>query len=58
MEGGDRLGAGLAGQPGAQRVGEQLVIAVPAPLVVQRHQEQVGPLQRLEGLLAVAPGDW
>ena len=56
VEGGHRLGAGLAGQPGAQHVGEQVVVAVPDPLVVQRHQEQVGPLQLLQDRLAVPGG--
>ncbi len=37
-----------------QDVGEQVVVAVPAALVVQRHHEQVPALQRLEHL--AAPG--
>ena len=40
--------AALPRQAGAQGVGEQVVVAVPHPLVVQRHQEQVGPLQLLQ----------
>ena len=53
---GRRLGAGLPRQAGAQGVGEQVMVAVPHPLVVQRHQEQVGPLQLLQDPLAVAAG--
>jgi hypothetical protein len=30
----------------AQHVGEQVVVAVPLPMVVERDEEQVGPLQR------------
>ena len=56
VEGGRCIGTGLAGQAGAQGVGEQVVVAVPDPLVVQRHQEQVGPLQLLQDRLAVAGG--
>jgi hypothetical protein len=36
-----------------QQVGEQLVVAPPAAHLVQRHQEQVGPLHLLQQLLAV-----
>jgi hypothetical protein len=37
----------------AQQLGEQMVVAVPLPVVVQRHQEQVLPLQRLDDLRGV-----
>jgi hypothetical protein len=48
----------LALQAGAQQVGEQLVVAPPAAHRIQRHQEQVGPLDRLQHCLAlVAAGD-
>jgi hypothetical protein len=39
----------------AEQVGEQVVVAPPAPHLVQRVEEQVGPLGLLEQLLAVAP---
>jgi hypothetical protein len=55
VEGGRCIGAGLAGQAGTQGVGEQVVVAVPHPLVVQGHHEQVGSLQLLQDPLAV-PG--
>ena len=38
-----------------EQVGEQPVVAPPAPHLVQRVQEQVGPLGLLEQLLAVGP---
>ena len=38
----------LVEQPGPEQVGEQVVIAVPAAPVVERDEEQVGPLERLE----------
>ena len=45
-------------QAGAEQVGEQVVVAPPAAHVVQRHQEQVGPLDLLQHRLAVgAAGD-
>ena len=40
-------------QVGAQQIGEQVVVAPPPPLLVQRDQEQAGPLDRLQQLLAV-----
>jgi hypothetical protein len=52
VQGGRRAGPVLAGQPDPQGVGEQVVVAVPGPLVVERHEEQVGPLQLLEHPLA------
>jgi hypothetical protein len=42
-------------QAGAEQVGEQVVKAPPAPHLVQRHQEQVGPLHLLQHRLAVGP---
>ena len=51
---GDFCGMGCP-QPGAQDLGEQRVIAVPAPLVVERDDQEVGALQLLESRLAVAP---
>jgi hypothetical protein len=41
-------------QAGAEQVGEQLVVAPPAAHLIQRQQEQVGPLHLLQHLLAVA----
>jgi hypothetical protein len=35
----------LAGLPAAQQVGEQVVIAEPAPMLVERHQEHLMGLQ-------------
>ena len=39
----------LVEQPGAQHLGEEVVIAVPLAVVVERHEEEVRPVQRLEG---------
>ncbi len=45
------------GEARAEQIGEQVVVAVPAPLLVQRHEEDVGLLETFEGVLAVdAPG--
>ncbi len=38
----------LVEQAGPEQVGEQVVVAVPAPPVVERDEEQVGALERLE----------
>ena len=38
----------LGGEPRAQRVGEQVVVPVPLPLVVEGDDEQVVPVQPLE----------
>ena len=53
--------AGAQVQPGlllrgalAQELGKQVVVAIPAPLVVQRDDEQVGAFEEFQGLL---PGD-
>ena len=43
----------LGEQARAQHVGEQVVVAVPLPLVVQGHEEEVGPLQGPEHVVAV-----
>jgi hypothetical protein len=40
-------------EAGLQQVGEQVVVAPPAALLVQGDQEQVGPLNPLQQLLAV-----
>ena len=48
---GDLVGL-LVEQVGVQDVGEQVVVAVPLPPVVERDEEQVGPLQRDERRLA------
>ncbi len=45
-------------QAGAEQVGEQVVVAPPAAHLVQRQQEQAGPLDRLQHRLAIgAAGD-
>ncbi len=41
------------GQTGAQRVGEQVVVAIPPPLVVQRDDEQIPALKGLQHRLTV-----
>src|SRR5215217_1845223 len=38
-------------QAGAEQIGEQVVEAIPAALLVQGDEEQVGPLERLERVL-------
>jgi hypothetical protein len=40
-------------QVGAEQIGEEVVVAPPPALLVERDQEQAGPLDRLEQLLAV-----
>ena len=45
----------VGGEPRAQRVGEQVVVAVPPPMVVKRDDEQVLALQGLEHPLTVGP---
>ena len=44
---GDR-GVHRRGEPGTQHVGEQSVVAVPAPLRIERNQEEVGALEPLK----------
>ena len=44
MQPGDPVGL-LLEQVRAQDVGEQVVVAVPAALVVERDEEQVGPVE-------------
>ena len=41
-------------QTGAKQIGEQVVVAPPAAHLVERHEKQIRPLDRLEHLLAVA----
>jgi hypothetical protein len=53
MQLGDTAGQGVQ-EPRLQQVGEQPVIAPPAADVVERDQEQVGPLDPLQQRLAVA----
>ena len=45
----------LVEQVRVQDVGEQVVVAVPLSAVVERHEEQVGPLQRDQRRLAAFP---
>jgi len=42
-----------AGHAGTQRVSEEVVVAVPPPVVVQRDNEQISALERLEHLLTI-----
>src|SRR4051812_17611382 len=44
----------IAQRAGTQSIGEQVVIPVPLTAIVQRHHEQVRPLQRLEHLPSVS----
>ena len=45
-------------QPGPEQVGEQMVVAPPAPDIVELHHEQAGPVHLFEQFLAVvAAGD-
>ncbi len=46
----------LDSETGAQQIGEQPVVAVPAALVVERHEEEVRPLDLLEHGLAIGAG--
>ena len=50
------LGRPFGEQPRAQHVGEQVVVAEPGQLVVQRHDEQVGPLEPGKGLAPTVAG--
>jgi len=45
----------LADQTRPQHVGEQLVVAVPLPPVVQGNEEQIGPVQRHQHVASVIP---
>jgi hypothetical protein len=47
MQLGHTLGVLLA-QPVPQQVGEQVMVAVPAPLLIKRDEKQVGPLELIE----------
>ncbi len=51
MQLGDLLRLGLP-QANAQRIGKQGMVAVPAPLVIQRGNQHIGALQRLQHSLA------
>ena len=51
VQGRDQRGSSLL-QPLAQGFGEQAVVAIPLSLLVEGHQEQVGPLQEVEHGLA------
>ena len=50
-----RLAGELVEEPGLEHVGEEVVVAVPASLVVERHQEEVVAVERLEHRPAVGP---
>lgn len=45
----------LGSESGAQSVREQMVVAVPLPLVVERDEEHVVPVQLFEHLMPVRP---
>ena len=45
----------LSLQPGAQQIGEQVVVPPPAAYLIQRHQEQARPLDVLQHRLAAGP---
>src|SRR5690349_5140705 len=49
-----RLSTNLPRQLCAQRVCEQVMIAIPTPIVVERDKEQIRPLQLFQKLLTVA----
>ena len=46
----------LALHAGAEQVGEQVMVTPPAAGLVQRHQEQSGPLHLLQRFRATRPG--
>ena len=52
----DLFGRSALSQRALQQVGEQVVIAIPPPFVVEGHHEQVGSLQMGQDGLAVAHG--
>ena len=53
----DPLGL-LVEQPGPEHVGEEVVVAVPVPAIVERDEEEVRPIEPLEHRLpAAAAGD-
>ena len=54
MQVSDLVGS-LVEEVGPQHVREQVVVAVPVAAVVERDQEQVGAVQRLQGGLAAGP---
>jgi hypothetical protein len=57
VQAGDLVGMSLH-EARLQQVGEQVVVAPPAPDVVEREQEEVGPLDLLQQRLTVhAAGD-
>ena len=45
----------LAGEPSPQRVGEEVVVAVPPPLLIEGNNEQVGALEDPEHVVSVVP---
>ena len=44
----------LLGQPRLQHLREQVVVAIPMTVVIERHEEQVGPIKRLQHRPAVS----
>ena len=55
MQGCQALLPNSALETGTQHLGEEMVVAIPATLVVQRYQEQIGCVQGLQHLLAIVP---
>ena len=44
----------MAGQAVAQQLGKEMMIAIPLPFFIQRHQEKVRALYIIEQLLTIA----
>src|SRR5512139_1185672 len=44
----DPLGSKGLQELGTQEVGEEMMIAVPVPLIIERHQEEIRPFQVLK----------
>ena len=57
VKGRRRPGARTARQTVAYHLGEQMMIAIPLPFVIQRHEKQIGALQLIEYELAVCIDD-
>src|SRR5215213_3879637 len=60
VEVGHKLGRHTAYEALAQNLRKQMMIAIPAPLVVQRHEKQIGVLKLGQDELAIRLGvrDW
>jgi hypothetical protein len=53
VEGSNDLGGHTADEALAQNLCKQMMIAIPAPLVVQRHEKQIGVLKLSQDELAI-----